>query len=37
MISPLICEERLGEFEVYPVSDEGEIYSFGPLAPLLQP
>lgn len=36
-ISPLICEERLGEFEVYPVSDEGEIYSFGPLGPLLQP
>jgi hypothetical protein len=30
-ISPLISEDRLKKFEVYPVSDEGEIYSFGPL------
>ncbi len=37
IISPLISEEHLGQFEVYPVSDEGEIYSFGLLAPLLQP
>jgi len=36
-ISPLIPEDRLREFKVYPVSDEGEIYPLGPLAPLLRP
>jgi len=36
-ISPLLSERQLREFAVYPVSDEGKIYSFGPLAPLLQP
>jgi len=35
-ISPLISEERLKGFDVYPVSDEGEIYPLGPLGPLLQ-
>ncbi|MFQ6033842.1 MAG: metallophosphoesterase [Candidatus Bipolaricaulia bacterium] len=35
-ISPLISEDGLGEFSVYPVADEGKIYSFGPLAPLLR-
>ena len=36
-ISPLISEDGLREFAVYPVADEGEIYEFGPLAPFLQP
>lgn len=30
-ISPLIDKARLGEFEIYPVSDEGKIYDFGKL------
>jgi putative SbcD/Mre11-related phosphoesterase len=30
-LSPLLSEEALGEFEVYPVSDEGHLYRFGPL------
>lgn len=37
VISPLICEEQLGEFKVYPVSDQGEIYPLGSLAALFQP
>ncbi|MGQ9477923.1 MAG: metallophosphoesterase [Candidatus Bipolaricaulia bacterium] len=36
-LSPLLAEERLGAFRVYPVSDEGEIYDLGPLSPLLRP
>jgi putative SbcD/Mre11-related phosphoesterase len=36
-LSPLLDEERLGAFRVYPVSDEGEIYALGPLGPLLRP
>jgi putative SbcD/Mre11-related phosphoesterase len=35
-LSPLLSEERLKSFSVYPVSDEGEIYPLGPLASLLQ-
>lgn len=36
-ISPVISEDQLGRFKIYSVSDEGEIYSFGRLAPLLRP
>lgn len=36
-ISPLISEDQVKKFQVYPVSDEGEIYAFGPLGPLLRP
>ncbi len=36
-LSPLLGEERLGAFRVYPVSDEGKIYDLGPLASLLRP
>jgi len=28
-LSPLLTEEALGKFEVYPVSDEGKVYRFG--------
>ncbi len=28
-LSPLLSEEALGAFEVYPVSDEGSVYRFG--------
>lgn len=34
-LSPLLSEEALGEFEVYPVSDEGTVYRFGPLRNIL--
>ncbi|OGF57212.1 MAG: hypothetical protein A2Z21_02105 [Candidatus Fraserbacteria bacterium RBG_16_55_9] len=34
-LSPLLSEEALGEFEVYPVSDEGSIYRFGALRKIL--
>ena len=30
-LSPFLREEMLGEFEVYPVSDEGDVYRFGSL------
>lgn len=36
-LSTLLAEERLGGFEVYPVSDEGEIYPLGPLGSLPRP
>ncbi|MCR4404237.1 MAG: metallophosphoesterase [Candidatus Acetothermia bacterium] len=36
-LSPLLDDERLAAFQVYPVSDEGAIYSLGPLGSLLRP
>lgn len=34
-LSPLLDEQALPNFEVYPVADDGSIYAFGPLGPLL--
>jgi len=34
-LSPLLDVERLEEFEVYPVSDGGRVYRFGPLGLLM--
>ncbi len=36
-LSPFLKEADLGEFEVFPVSDEGEIYNFGNLEELFSP
>jgi len=35
-LSPLLSEESLGKFEVYPVSDRGEVYRFGRLEGLME-
>lgn len=35
-LSPLLEEERLEAFRVYPVSDEGQVYDLGPLELLLR-
>ncbi len=34
-LSPLLHEDELGEFDVYPVADDGTVYRFGPLKALL--
>lgn len=34
-LSPLLSEEGLGGFEVYPVSDEGSVYRFGRLEDIM--
>lgn len=35
-LSPLLSEEALGKFEVYPVSDRGAVYHFGRLEGLME-
>ncbi len=36
-LSPFVQQSDLEEFSVYPVSDDGQIYEFGPLRRLLSP